>query len=482
MLVLTPLLAVARPQPAAAAGIVSDCTEAALRSALAGGGLVTFSCSDTIPIASQIEITEDTVIEGGGVVTLDGQGVTRLFHVTSGVELTLRGLTLTGAYTPEPGGAIVNDGTLTIESSVLTGNSLDDLGGAIHTSGVLAITASALTGNAATGGAWGGAIYNNGGVVTITASTLSGNSADFGGAIFDNTNTTLTITASTLSGNSAGFGGAIYNGGALTVTASTLAGNSARSGGAAIYTFGTLTLTASTLGGNSAGTFGGAVDNFGSAVLTANILSGSNLCNGSMTSNGYNVSSDATCNLTGAGDLQNANPLLGPLMNNGGPTETLLPQSGSPAIDRVPNAFCATLSAATNGRDQRGAPRPESAGLPCDSGSVEVQVTTYFCVGERSGSLRYFVTPNSCVRGESRLMQSAEGLYAFCIGDRSGSMRYLFNGDASCLRGELKLLLPQDGPITICVGERSRSVRYVPDAGQCNARGELAYMIINPAA
>jgi hypothetical protein len=116
--------------------------------------------------------------------------------------------------------------------------------------------------------------------------------------------------------------------------------------------------------------------------------------------------------------------------------------------------------------------------LPCDSGAVELQNNTFFCVGERSGALRYVSVPNGCVRGELQLLPSADGSYAFCVGDRSGSMRYLFNAATNCLRGETKLVLPQVEPITICVGERSRAVRYVAQGG-C-LRGELAYSIINP--
>jgi predicted outer membrane repeat protein len=440
-----------------------------------------------IPIAGQLEISRDTTIDGGGVVTLDGQGLTRLIQVNAGAAVELRGLTLTNGFTDTTdGGAILNNGTLAIESSTLIGNSSEGLGGAVYSSGVLTINASALTGNIALGGAWAGAIYNNGGVVTITNSTLRVNRAEaFGGAIFNFDNGILTIIASTLSDNSANFGGAIFNNPntAVTIIASTLSDNRANFGGA-IYNAGGLTVMSSTLAGNSSNN-GGTIYTFSSlggfASLTGNILSGSGLCVGPIISTGYNVADDDTCNLTAAGDLQNANPLLGNLANNGGPTQTFMPQAGSPAIDRVPNAACVALAATNNNQDQRGAPRPESNGLPCDSGSVELQVNNYFCVGDRSGTLRYFVTPNGCVRGEHRLMQSADGLYAVCVGDRSGSMRYLPTSGASCQRGEWMLVLPEDGPITVCVGERSRTVRYVANAGQCNARGELVYVIINPA-
>jgi hypothetical protein len=52
-----------------------------------------------------------------------------------------------------------------------------------------------------------------------------------------------------------------------------------------------------------------------------------------VTSDGYNLSSDNTCNLGGPGDLNNANPQLGPLQNNGGTTQTMALLTGSPAID-----------------------------------------------------------------------------------------------------------------------------------------------------
>ena len=520
ILLLTPLLAVARPQPAVAAGIVSQCTEAALRNALTGGGLVTFSCSGVIPIASQLVITADTTIDGGGQVTLDGQDATRLIQVNAGVTVELRGLTLTAgrAVFPEHGGAIHNSGTLTIIAGTLSGNHAETFefnpsnGGAIFNLGSLTIIESIFDGNSASGS--GGAIFNDSGAVavedstltanssdnragaifsrlgslTLTASTLTGNRASFGGAV-ETQQSNATIIASTLSGNTAAStGGAIDNlgGSTMTIIASTLTGNSTVNGGGAISNgFSNLTLTASTLSGTTSVSTGGAIDNVGGTVtLTANILSSSvsNCARDTafITSSGYNIGSDASCNLTASGDLQNTDPLLGPLANNGGPTATKLPLTGSPALNRVPNALCVILSAANAGRDQRGAPRPESSGAACDSGSVELQLNNYFCVGERSGSLRYFVTPNGCVRGEFRLMQTADGVYAFCVGDRSGSMRYLPNSATNCLRGEWQLVMPEVSPITICVGERSRAVRYVAHAGQCNARGELAYHIVNP--
>ena len=43
---------------------------------------------------------------------------------------------------------------------------------------------------------------------------------------------------------------------------------------------------------------------------------------GPFTSAGNNISTDASCSLTGTGDQQNTDPKLGPLADNGGPTQT----------------------------------------------------------------------------------------------------------------------------------------------------------------
>jgi hypothetical protein len=46
-----------------------------------------------------------------------------------------------------------------------------------------------------------------------------------------------------------------------------------------------------------------------------------------------NLSSDGTCNFNNSGDLNNTDPKLGPLQNNGGPTQTQALCPVSPAID-----------------------------------------------------------------------------------------------------------------------------------------------------
>jgi hypothetical protein len=79
---------------------------------------------------------------------------------------------------------------------------------------------------------------------------------------------------------------------------------------------------------------------------------------GNLLSNGYNLSNEGTCTpyFNQTGDVNNENPNLGPLANNGGPTFTRLPNPPSAAIDAIPNGTngCGT----TLTTDQRGAPRP----------------------------------------------------------------------------------------------------------------------------
>ena len=73
------------------------------------------------------------------------------------------------------------------------------------------------------------------------------------------------------------------------------------------------------------------------------------------------------------GDRQSAgNPDLAPLAGNGGPTQTRLPQTGSPLIDGVPVASCQADGATGVTTDQRGVTRPQGTG--CDIGAVEVAV------------------------------------------------------------------------------------------------------------
>src|SRR5262249_34594243 len=64
----------------------------------------------------------------------------------------------------------------------------------------------------------------------------------------------------------------------------------------------------------------------GAAQIEASVLSGStSLCSSSATSGGYNAATDHSCGLAQPTDLQDGGFVLGPLADNGGPTQTHLP-------------------------------------------------------------------------------------------------------------------------------------------------------------
>jgi hypothetical protein len=368
-----------------------------------GGGIANDGSSGSAALAvndSTLSGNSATIL--GGAIYNDGSS-------SGSATVTVTNSILSGnsaAGTQGEGGGIYNDGfdgsaTVTVTNSTLSGNSATILGGGIYNDGesdgmpssaTLTVSHSTLSGNSAPNGGFGGGIYNDGGngsaTLTISSSTVSGNSAsagEFGGGsgggiLNDGSfsgSAMLTINNSTLSGNSAVFGGGIFNGGeggsaTLTINNSTLSGDSASSGeGGGIYNDG-------------GGTGGAAPVMIGSTILNAG--SGSNIYNfsGTVTSQGYNLSSDGgvtnvnggTGSLNNTGDQPNTIPMLGPLANNGGPTFTHALLTGSPAIDKGKNFIAATT-------DQRGtgfARTVDFSGIPnatggdgTDIGAFEVQ-------------------------------------------------------------------------------------------------------------
>ncbi|HTP09921.1 MAG TPA: CSLREA domain-containing protein, partial [Anaerolineae bacterium] len=216
-----------------------------------------------------------------------------------------------------------------------------------------------------------------GGNVTILNVTISkGNVSGNGGGIYVNSGASLTLKNSTLTNNTAtNNGGAIYNAGTLNLVNVTISGNkTTRSGssygGGGIYNAsGTATLTNVTVSNNS-GSNGGNLRRAGGTLAVKNTLvatatAGSN-CVGTLTSQGFNLSSDTSCasSFNQASDFNNTNPQLGSLQDNGGWTFTQALGQTSPAVDHGTNTGCPAT-------DQRGLPRP--IGLSCDIGSYENQ-------------------------------------------------------------------------------------------------------------
>jgi CSLREA domain-containing protein len=341
-----------------------------------GDDTITFDASlsggtITLTLGSELVIASNVTIDGSALataVTVSGNNATRVFNVTAGA------VTFDSLH-------IANGNVTTYDCGVsvsLCG------GGIILQNGGVAVTVinSTLSGNSATGGG-GGGIFNAGGTLTVNNSTLSGNSTTtYGGGGIHNYGGTLTVNNSTLSGNSGVAGGGIYNaGGTLTVNNSTLSGNSGTPGGGGgiFNNGGPLTVTNSTLSGNNGGSFEQLYLNTGTlnlgGTIIANSLSPDDCFRQSGTFNdlGNNLieTSLGACGLANGvnGNIIGFDPSLGPLADNGGPTRTHRPGSGSPAID-AGAAGCGTTI------DQRGAARPNGN---CDIGAVETHPIAQNC-------------------------------------------------------------------------------------------------------
>jgi hypothetical protein len=288
-----------------------------------------------------------------------------------GVTLTLNNVTLSG----NGGAGIANHGaTLTLNNVTVSGNGR----GIDNGTGAATVT---LNNSTVSGNVGGGGIYNYHGTVTLNNSTVSGNSSVvlYGGGIFnDHASTSFTLNHSTVSGNSnvtgGGGGGGIANFGTLTVTDSTISGNSGFAGGG-IYNGngGTATITDSTLSGNGAYAGGGILNrgtvNTRNTVIAGNAAVGGDLdVSGNLDSLGHNLIGNTQ---GGSGfdptDLLNVNPMLGPLQDNGGPTQTMALLPGSPAVDAGDNTDAPNW-------DQRGAGFDRIVGDVIDIGAFEAQI------------------------------------------------------------------------------------------------------------
>lgn len=292
------------------------------------------------------------------------------------------------------GGAIAfspTSGTLSVSGSTFTNNraggnggaglsSAQGEGGAIEAFGevTVAIANSSFTANRAGGNGGGGAASADGG----------GGAVEFFG---ESANASLSITGSTFASNEAGGsagigessgtgeGGAVEaeGEGTAALTNDTFVENNANHGEGGAYATGLLsTLLNDTLAGNAStgGRGGNLAIGAAATTLTNTIIVGgaattatncSVVGGGLAFSAGHNLedTTPSQCGLTATGDKVGANPLLGVLQNNGGPTATEALQPGSPAIDAGNNSGCPAS-------DQRGALRP--AGAACDIGAFEV--------------------------------------------------------------------------------------------------------------
>jgi len=389
-------LACALPaQAAVGSGTPASCTEAALDLALAGGGAVSFDCGGgpvTIPITSTKVLWQSTHLDGGGLVTLQGDGNVRLFDLSGAANYTMANLTLRdGTALNGSGGAIrIETSTLLLENVTLYGNTASGAfarGGAIYSfSGAeVELRRVHATSNQAT---YGGAIATGGDTdrLTLTEFVAVDNHADSGGGVIVHAGAALTIAQSLFSANTASTfgasGGAIDVspgvGSTLSITNSTFRGNVRIGGGgngSAIAVTGVAagTITNSTFADN--GGAPGTIAVYGTSTPTRLTLANTivtNMVGGSQPNCAVfgigNAIDDGGHNLQWGGSvaqscgaaIPEADPLLLALADNGGFSQTMALQAGSPAIDA--GSGCPAV-------DQRGVARP--AGVACDIGAYE---------------------------------------------------------------------------------------------------------------
>lgn len=334
---------------------------------------------ENLDIGLSLKITGSqghTVIDGGGVNT-----AVTISNTTANV--TLSSLRIQNGSSSSGVGGVSNIGTLTLKNSTVTGNR----GIGISNSGTLSISGSIISYNSRGIG--------NSGTLTMSSSTVTRNSVNGFGTTGIINSGALIVNRSTISRNIEvircfqkncyGAGSAIDSGGTLILNNSTVSGNSlsmlCKVAGGCIFhetgyavggSGGASSINNSTISANGLGYVGIA----GAVTLQNSIVSNNarGNCAASITSNGYNLSSDATCAFSGPGDMNNTDPMLGPLHNNGGPTQTMALPSGSPAIDAGNPAGCTDGLGHLLITDQRGQPRPDKEDTGgCDIGAYEGQ-------------------------------------------------------------------------------------------------------------
>lgn len=280
------------------------------------------------------------------------------------------------------GGGIrmLNPFRVTVTRCTVSGNSGGSIGGISMLSGTLTIIDSTITGNAGTAYFGVGGVDGRLGTLTVIDSTISDN-ASGGSAGGIRSDGKLTVMGSTISGNtSVDEGGGIYLGpikGRVLISNSTVGGNGAGADGGGIFadSHRRLILDHATVAGNAAAGRGGGVfartisapkpTNLRASLIADNVAASDPDCSADrvIARDGNLIEDPTGCTIRalGTGPVLAADPLLGPLQDNGGPTETQALGGGSPATGIV------TSRGACRKPDQRGVARA----VPCDAGAFE---------------------------------------------------------------------------------------------------------------
>lgn len=465
-----------------------------------GADVITFDAglTGTITLTSgQLYVYDSVDIQGPGSTELmvSGNNSSRVFYLYSEgglFDVTISGLGITEGSDSEGAGIldwnanlVLDDvlmtfnqatgyggalwassleTTLTIRNSVLSGNFAEVSGGAIYvddTGGPLLIQNTRITGNNA-GVAGGGVyLYDPDADTTIEDSTIAGNTAATGRGggiyVFDTDGGTHTVRNTTVSGNSAVAGGGIFlyqPGDPVVIENSTISGNQATAGnGGGIYLYnfyanGSLSVEHTTVAGNSATDSGGGIFNeFGGTVALDQSIVGDNTAGADPDLGTGDSSFDVRFSLVenpgaasinnNGGNIFNQDPQLGPLQDNGGPTETHLPAGASPAVNAGDPAFTPPPST-----DQRGFPRVVDGRI--DMGSVEVTPVTNQpgtiqlavsadSVNENAGTITIMATRTGGTQGTVSVSFATANGTAVAPGDygaAAGTLTWL-DGDSS---------------------------------------------------
>jgi len=284
-------------------------------------------------------VRNNTAGSGGGIASTIADGTSSELTLIDSTVSTNQTLFAPGGSADGSGGGIsARIGPLTITRSVIRENTAFDVGGGVH-AGDTTVTDSWITGNSST---FGGGLDLTG-CVAMASSLISGNTAPVGAGLSSSGVCDSTIVNTTFSGNTASLqGGAmiiIGGGGSLSITYSTVTENVREGAG----------VDASGGGIFKATGFETRPVYLQNTIVASN--SPDNCAGPELISRGNNVDSDGSCNLTEATDLPAVAPLLGPLADNGGATQTHALLDGSPAIDAA-----STISGIET--DQRGLSRP----------------------------------------------------------------------------------------------------------------------------
>jgi uncharacterized repeat protein (TIGR01451 family) len=325
-----------------------------LSSNLAGGTIVL--TSGALLINQNLTILTPSTSAGAPSLTISGNNISRVFDIeggANGISLALQNLIIENglanwqaANVPNAGaGLLINDmggGTITLNNLLIANNVIqpgadqDASGGGIAFFGSgatrLVLTNTTVTSNEAIGGqggnGLGGGLYILGGDVSLTDDTVANNqvngSSSVGGGLYLDGGT-VSLTDVTVANNQAnatisgrGQGGGLFIGGSnVLLSNDTLAGNVASVGGD-VFHIGTRIVEA----------FDSIFANPGATFMAPDFSGTLNYSDHNLIDNTSGSTGFSTAN----GDLLNVNAMLAPLGNYGGPTQTMPPLPGSPAI------------------------------------------------------------------------------------------------------------------------------------------------------